>query len=91
MITPRKTFQLNKVDVQAHKDLVDSPQFQRWCQIAVAELAVDLPSPGMNEAMAQEYRRQGVNNFIRVFMGLSSEAKPAPPRGLPALEPETEH
>lgn len=62
-------------------EVVDNPQFKAAADAAILQYGVKLGTPKeMNEAAANEFRRQGARDFLETLTGLAilsePEAKP---------------
>lgn len=88
--SPRQLFQENPDAVKEHAAMVDKSITARSLQVAFAELCWNLPpADNVNTSWAANARRQGAQEFIRIFLGLADQQPPRKQRPAGELEPET--
>lgn len=80
---PRARFQTSADNIKKHRDLVDSPEFIRASDFAVAQYAGEC-TVGLGtaaDAVAAGYKIQGAMEFLQTFRMLSES--PTAPKNVP--------
>jgi hypothetical protein len=78
-LTPRQSYQEDKIATKFHTDLVVQTRFRDACHAALLEQILNLPvTDDVNQQAAAYNRIMGARDFITHLLNIAEEKKPAP-------------
>jgi hypothetical protein len=81
--TPKDRFQSDKARIENHRNLIERDDFILACDYALLQYQREICTQSvdnLNNAMANQFKLAGAQEFLRVFRTLAESTQPSPHR-----------